>query len=112
VIADGAEWRWNQTDLHFPGAIQIVHLYHTRQRPWGLTRKPHLNDDVNQKAWMKVHRERLLNKGKIEWWQPHFAPSIQPNPEVIEKIRIEADYSERNAERERYPGSASITSLL
>jgi len=28
VIGDGAEWIWNIADLHFPGAIQIVDLYH------------------------------------------------------------------------------------
>ncbi len=34
VIADGAEWCWNQVSLHFPGAIQIVDLYHARQHLW------------------------------------------------------------------------------
>ena len=31
VLGDGAEWIWNLADLHFPGAIQIVDLYHARQ---------------------------------------------------------------------------------
>lgn len=31
VIADGAEWIWNIADQHFPGAIQIVAIYHARQ---------------------------------------------------------------------------------
>jgi hypothetical protein len=26
VLGDGAEWIWNQADLHFPGAIQIVDI--------------------------------------------------------------------------------------
>ena len=28
VMGDGAEWIWNLADQHFPGAVQIVDLYH------------------------------------------------------------------------------------
>ena len=52
VIADGAEWCWNQADLHFPGAIQIVDLYDARQHLWELARRLHPNDEASQKAWM------------------------------------------------------------
>ena len=31
VLGDGAEWVWNQADLHFPEAMQIVDLYHARE---------------------------------------------------------------------------------
>ena len=31
VLGDGAPWIWNLTEEHFPGAIQIVDLYHARQ---------------------------------------------------------------------------------
>jgi hypothetical protein len=66
VMGDGAEWIWNLADLHFPGAIQIVDLYHARQHLWDLARKLHPNDTVNQKTWIKVHQKRLLDRGKIE----------------------------------------------
>jgi hypothetical protein len=66
VIGDGAEWIWNLADLYFPGAIQIVDLYHARQHLWNVARKLHPNDEANQKVWMKVHQKRLLDKGKIE----------------------------------------------
>ncbi len=66
VIGDGAEWIWNLADIHFPGAVQIVDLYHARQHLWDLVRRLHPNDPVQQKAWMKVHQKRLLDKGKIE----------------------------------------------
>ena len=66
VIGDGAEWIWNLAELHFPGAIQIVDLYHARQHLWDLARKLHPNDEANQKAWMKVHQKRLLDNGKIK----------------------------------------------
>ena len=102
VLADGAEWIWNLADLHFPGAIQIVDLYHARQHLWELARKLHPNDAVKQKAWMKKY-QRLLDKGKIEKLVLTLRAINSTNSEVIEKLRIETNYLERNAERMRYP---------
>ena len=103
VIADGAEWCWNQAALHFPGAIQIVDLYHARQHLWELARKLRPNDTANQKAWMKVHQKRLLDKGKIEKLVISLRSTESTNAEVLQKIRTEADYFERNTHRMRYP---------
>ena len=103
IIADGAEWIWNLAEQHFPGAIQIVDLYHARQHLWELVRKLYPNDDGQQKAWMKVHQKRLLDKGKIEKLVTSIRSFSSDNPEVSEKIRTEADYFERNADRMRYP---------
>ncbi len=103
VIGDGAEWIWNNADLHFPGAIQIVDLYHARQHLWDLARKLHPNDLTTQKAWIKAHQKRLLDKGKIEKLVLSLRSAPSTNAEVLEKIRTEADYFERNAERMRYP---------
>lgn len=103
VIADGAEWCWNQSSLHFPGAIEIVDLYHARQHLWELARKLHPNDEANQKAWMQVHQRRLLDKGKIEKLVFALRSIDSTHPELREKIRIEADYFARNTERMRYP---------
>jgi hypothetical protein len=36
VLGDGAPWIWNLADEHFPGATQIVDLYHARQHLWEL----------------------------------------------------------------------------
>ena len=103
VMGDGAEWIWNLADLHFPGAVQIVDLYHARQHLWELARKLYPNDQVNQKAWMKVHQKRLLDKGKIEKLVLSLRSTESTNAEVMEKTRTEADYFERNTERMRYP---------
>jgi hypothetical protein len=103
VMGDGAEWIWNLAEQHFPGAVQIVDLYHARQHLWDLARRLHPNDQMNQKAWMKIHQRRLLDKGKIEKLVVALRSIVSTNPEVAEKIRVEADYFERNAERMRYP---------
>jgi hypothetical protein len=103
VMGDGAEWIWNLADQHFPGAVQIVDLYHARQHLWELARTLHPNNPMSQKAWMKVHQKRLLDKGKIEKLVLSLRSSESSNAEVLERIRTEADYFERNAERMRYP---------
>ncbi len=102
VMGDGAEWVWNLADLHFPGAIHIVDLYHARQHLWELARRLYPNDEGKQKAWMKLHQKRLLDKGKIKTLVSALRAIPSSNSEVAAKIRSEADYFERNAERMRY----------
>ena len=52
---------------------------------------------------MKKYQRRMLDKGKIKKLVLTLRAIDSTNPEVIEKIRIEANYFERNAERMRYP---------
>jgi hypothetical protein len=103
VIGDGAEWIWTLVAEHFPDAIQIVDLYHARQHLWEVARQLYPHEDSKQKAWMKAHQKRLLDKGKIEKLVGALQAIHTTNSQMAEKIRTEADYFERNAERMRYP---------
>jgi len=103
VMGDGAEWIWSLAALHFPGAILIVDLYHARQHLWEVARRLYPNDEGKQKGWMKLYQKRLLDKGKIEKLVDALRSIPSTNPEVAEKLRTEAGYFERNAERMRYP---------
>src|SRR5258708_20882032 len=103
VMGDGVEWIWNVAEPYLPGAIQIVDLYHARQQLWELARTLHPNDQVKQKAWIKVHQRRLLDKGKIEKLVSALCAIDTDNLELAQKLRTEADYFERNADRMRYP---------
>jgi hypothetical protein len=103
VIGDGAEWIWNLVGLHFSDALQIVDLYHARQHLWEVARRLYPNEEKKQKAWMKIHQKRLLDRGKIEKLVGALRSIESDNPEVAKKIRTEADYFERNRERMRYP---------
>jgi len=102
VIGDGAEWIWNLADQHFPGAIQIVDIYHARQHLWELARKLHPNDEVHQKRWIMV-QQAMLDDGQIEKLVLSMRSINAANPEIADKIRTEADYFEKNAEKMRYP---------
>ena len=101
-MGDGSEWIWNQAKEHFPGATEIVDLYHAREHLWELVRKLHPNDEINQNRWMLIHQD-LLDEGKIEKLASDFRSIKTSNTELAEKIRIETEYFEKNAERMRYP---------
>lgn len=103
VIGDGAEWIWNLAQEHFPSAIQIVDLYHARQHLWDLARRLHPNNDKQQRAWIDKHQKRLLDKGNIEELVESLRCVRNSDAELAEKVRTEAEYFERNAERMRYP---------
>ena len=59
-------------------------------------------EEAQQKAWMKVHQKRLLDKGKIEKLVGALRAIHAGNPAMAEKICTEADYFAKNAERMRY----------
>ena len=104
VIGDGSHWIWNIANRHFPGAIQIVDLYHARQHLWDLARKLYPADDVAQKRWL-MHKLDWLENGKIE----KLVTALQSladtntNPELVKAMRLEAEYFDGNRDRMRYP---------
>jgi hypothetical protein len=102
AINDGAEWIWNLVDQHFPGAVQIVDLFHARQHLWELARLLHPGDHPRQKQWILRHQPKL-DGGKIEKLVGFLRAIDASTPSLAEAIRIETAYFERNAERMRYP---------
>ncbi len=107
VIGDGAEWIWNIANLHFPGAIQIVDLFHARQHLWDLARRLHPNDTASQKQWILLHQSKL-DDGRIEGLVASLRSIDASTPELAEKIRTESEYFEKNTERMRYPKFRSL----
>jgi hypothetical protein len=101
-MGDGSEWIWNIANQHFPSAIQIVDLFHARQHLWDLARKLYPNQEAEQRRWMMVHQD-LLDGGKIEALVSAIRAIDSCNPELADKIRVEAGYFENNTERMRYP---------
>ena len=102
VIADGAVWIWNIADQHFPGAIQIVDLYHARQHLWELSAKLFPNDERGRKRWMARGLNRL-EKGKIQPLVKMLRDLHPANPDPAKNVRNETEYFDCNAERMRYP---------
>jgi len=102
VIGDGAVWIWNLAEQHFPGAIQIVDLYHARQHLWELSAKLFPHEPKPRKRWIARCLDRL-DRGKIEALVKILRDSAPLSDELAKNIANEADYFERNADRMRYP---------
>jgi hypothetical protein len=102
VMGDGAEWIWNLADLHFPGAIQIVDLFHARQHLWDMARLLYPGQDAHQRQWILRHQPKL-DDGKIEKLVRYLGSLETSWPDLAETIRKTAAYFLRNAQRMRYP---------
>jgi hypothetical protein len=102
VLGDGAVWIWNLAEQHFPGAIQIVDLYHARQHLHELSAKLFPSDLKVRKRWVARCLDRL-ERGKIEALAKILRDSSPVTEEVEKTVASEAVYFERNAERMRYP---------
>ena len=106
VIGDGAVWIWNLADQHFPGAIQIVDLYHARQHLGDLAALLCPHDAAAKTKWM-IPIQDLLDHGRIEllvqWLRDIAAEQTDTNPGLAKEVLIEAAYFETNADRMRYP---------
>jgi hypothetical protein len=102
VLGDGAEWIWNLVALCFPGAIEIVDLYHAREHLWELARKLYPGDEVRQKRWLLPQLDKLEN-GRMEKLVAKLRAMTATHPELKDKFHTESEYFARNAARMRYP---------
>jgi hypothetical protein len=103
VIGDGAPWVWNLAKEHFPGAIQIVDLFHARQHVWDVARLLYPIDTKRRNAWIGLHQKRWLDKGKIAKLVASLRRIQTLDVDLAKKLRNEADYFATNAARMNYP---------
>ena len=102
VMGDGAVWVWNIAEEHFPGAVQIVDLYHAREHLWELAGKLVTEDGLPSQGWIRGCLQ-LLEEGKIEELVIELRSLELQHQQMAKKITTEAEYFVRNAERMRYP---------
>ena len=102
VLGDGAVWIWNLADQHFPGAVQIVDLYHARQHIWELAAKLFPHDEPGRKQWA-IPRLQQLDQGEIEALARSLRELRPDNDKLAQQLANDAEYFARNAERMRYP---------
>ncbi len=63
VIGDGAEWIWNLSAHHFPGAIEIVDFWHACEHIHALAREYYGEGDAQGKRWAQDHCRWLKQRG-------------------------------------------------
>ena len=101
VIGDGAAWIWNLAHEYFPGAIEIVDLYHAREHLWELAAKLFPLDEKRRRGWVRRLKKKL-DTGRIEPLVELLRCFETDDAELAHRLALEADYFERNAERMRY----------
>lgn len=102
VLGDAAGWIWNQADLHFHEATQIVDLTHAREHLWVVARQIYPEDAPAQRRWVMVKQDKLDN-GQIEKLVTSLHAMERFHHGSAELLEAEANYFEGNKERMRYP---------
>lgn len=101
VLGDGAPWIWGIAEEHFPGAIQIVDLYHARQHLADLSKLIYGPETPQGKRWS---RERMaqLDEGDVESVLRCMRRLRPTGGKAKEALRKTIKYFENNLERMRY----------
>ena len=105
VIGDGAHWIWDVADEQFPGAVQIVDLYHAQEHVWDVAHAVFGRTTPQGISWAKAACDLLVH-GQIEDLVTLIGqlPPLAPPPGQSKSIPEQAmGYFSTNASRMRYP---------
>ena len=101
VLGDGAPWIWGIAAEHFHQAIQIVDLYHARQRLSDLSKTILGLDSPQTQQWVRLNQE-LLDHGDVEAVLASMR-QLPARDDIARKARkTSIRYFQKNAERLRY----------
>ncbi len=101
VIGDGAQWIWNLADEHFPGAVQIVDLYHAREHLADLSKLIYGPETPKGLRWSS-ERMAQLDEGDVESVLKSMRRLRPTGAKANEELRKTIKYFENNRERMRY----------
>ena len=101
VLGDGAQWIWALADMHFPGATQIVDLYHAREHLADVAKAVYGALSQKTSEWMAARIPQLddANLRGIVASLRRLRPSTSNGKAEVESA---IDYFRRNAHRMRY----------
>jgi hypothetical protein len=101
VLGDGAVWIWEMAQTHFPGAIEILDIYHAREHLWNVGCALYGDDKKRMDKWV-LQRIKELDKGDIASIMKAFGRVKVLNNRAREVIKTEANFFKRNRNRMRY----------
>jgi len=101
LLADGSRWIWNLADLHFPGAIQIVDLYHAREHLSDLSQIVYGTGNAKARQWSTALQAEL-DLGKVESVIKSLR-RLRPRSEQVQaEVQKTINYFANNKARMRY----------
>jgi hypothetical protein len=98
VLGDGALWIWNLADEQFPGALQIVDLFHVKHSLSDVAKDIYGAKSALGAQWAKQRHDEL-DEGQIDAVRAALDVHAQTNDEARKGL----DYLTRNRHRMRYP---------
>ena len=101
VLGDGAPWIWGIAAEHFHQAIQIVDLYHARQRLFELGKAVLGGDSPEIQPWVRLNQE-LLDRGDVEAVLNSIRQLAVTEQTARRARKTGIEYFQKNAERMRY----------
>jgi len=63
VLGDGARWIWDQSALHFPGATEVLDIYHGLEHVAQTAKVLYGEETAAAKSWNDTARDALLTEG-------------------------------------------------
>ena len=98
ILGDGAPWIWNFADEHFPGAIQIVDIFHAKGHLFEVAKAIYGNASEIGERWARKRREEL-DEGRVD----EVIAALRSHAATCEEARKNAEYFSNNRERMNYP---------
>jgi hypothetical protein len=114
VMGDGAGCIWNLSDLHFPGATEIVDFYHALEHLWDTGEALWGNRDTSgaSKGWVR-YRRRRLKEGDVDAVLAGMERAVGRKAESLSQearktVALNLEHFRRNALRMRYGRSRQM----
>jgi len=101
VIADGAHYNWEIAALHFPGAVEIVDLYHAREHLYQLCGLVAGGGD-RELTRRKLRWLNLLEEGKVEKLIQEANARLPGSGFRRKEAKKQIGYFQNNVSRMRY----------
>lgn len=98
VLGDGAPWIWNLAEESFPGAIQIVDLYHAKERLGDVAKAIYGAGSDLAEHWANQRRDEL-DRGELS----RLVKALRAHASTHEPARQGLLYLVHNRRRMRYP---------
>lgn len=102
ALGDGAAWIWNQVELHFPGAVQVVDWYHASERIKAVGMAVYGEGTARCTQWVEERLDALWEQGPapVRRSLERLRPAGREAQEVVRQASV---YFRNNAARMQYP---------
>lgn len=98
VIGDGAAWIWNLADDLFPGAIQIVDLFHAKQHLFDVANALYGAGTDLCRQWARLRHDEL-DAGQVD----DLLEALRTHATTNDAARLCLEYVTHHRARMRYP---------